>query len=233
MHEKHRERMRDKVAENIDSLHEHEILEVLLFYALPRVNTNPIAHELITAFGSINNVLSKDVKELTQIKGVGYSTAVYLNTLGCVFNKYYDKDKKLGKDETVYTYQNIGELAYKSFIGIDEEIFIAFFLDSKQRLIGKKIINDHKKNLVEIDLGEFSKQVVSTNPKFVVIAHNHLSGICSPTFEDDIATEKLCLVLGLYGVNLVDHIIVSGNETFSYYYTNRLDDIKKKVSQKL
>ena len=229
MHEKHRERMRKKLMENASLLEEHEILEVLLFYAIPRVNTNPIAHDLLSQFGSIEKILSTDPRMLMQVKGVGESAALFLSTLGHVYDRFLKND---GFPEK-FSFEAIQMPIYKYFQKFDNEVFVAFFLDSQQRIIGKKIICDHSKQSVEIDLTEFSKHVVSLSPSFVVLCHNHLSGICLPTFEDDLATEKLCLILKLYNANLIDHIIVSGNELYSYFYHNRIEKIKEKVDQKI
>ena len=77
MHEGHRRRMYEKL-KNDDGLHDHELLEILLFNAYPRINTNPIAHELIKTFGSLSGVLAADVDRLKAVDGVGESVALYI-----------------------------------------------------------------------------------------------------------------------------------------------------------
>ena len=81
MHEGHRKRMYEKL-KNDDGLYEHELLEILLFNAFQRKNTNPIAHALLDSFGSISGVLNASVEELCAVEGVGESVALYLKCIG-------------------------------------------------------------------------------------------------------------------------------------------------------
>lgn len=226
MHEKHRERLRKKLLTNSEILEEHELLELLLFYALPRKNTNDIAHNLISTFGSVREVLTADAKLLMHIEGVGEHTAVYLSTMGTVLEKCIKKNDF----PEIFSFEQIRQPLINMFLGLKDEVFVAFFLDSRQRIIGKHIICDHSPYKVEIDLSAFSKQLLAHKTTFVVIAHNHLSNVCTPTENDDVATEKLCMICKLYGVNLVDHLIATDDDVYSYYYENRIDDIKKRVN---
>lgn len=225
MHENHRERLRLKLLQNADLLEEHELLEILFFYAIPRKNTNPIAHKLIDHFGNLENVLNAEASQLMTIEGVGESVASYLKTLGAVLVRSFAKDDL----PEIFSYDQIKKPIIKLFERCKSEVFVAFFLDKKQKIIGKKVISDHKLSSVEIDIAELTKQVLALKPAYVVISHNHLSGICTPTPNDDIATEKIMLMLKLYNVSLVDHLIVTSNQVFSYYYENRIDDIRNKV----
>lgn len=229
MHEMHRERMRKKLNDSGESLENHELLELLLYYALPRVNTNDVAHELIATFGSIGGVFEADTQMLVQVKGVGEKTAVFLKTIGLIM-KRCGKSVELPK---IFSFEQIREPIKKMFSHLKDEVFVAFFLDLKQRIIGKKIICDHSPYKVSIDLTEFSKQVISLKPTFVVIAHNHLSGNSEPTESDDKATEKLCMLLKLHNVNLVDHLVVTSDDVYSYYYNDRIDEIKRIVDSKI
>ncbi len=93
MHEGHRARMRDKYLKSgISSLSEHEIAELLLFYSMPRVNTNEAAHRLIDTFGSLSNALDADAKDLINVKGIGEQTAVFLKLVKDIA-LYCQKDK--------------------------------------------------------------------------------------------------------------------------------------------
>lgn len=88
LHKGHRERIRKKFANSADSLLEHEILELLLFYPIPRKNTNHFAHILINKFGNLNNVLSQPIEELIKSDGMGESTALFLNFIHDLCNEY-------------------------------------------------------------------------------------------------------------------------------------------------
>ncbi|MGN0818898.1 MAG: RadC family protein [Christensenellaceae bacterium] len=223
MHEKHRQRLREKLVSNGDLLADHELLELLLFYAIPRVNTNDIAHDLINTFGSLEKVLKANAKELASVRGVGEKTAVFLNTVGIIFQRIKPKTEEISE---FFSYADIKEPIIKMFKGLKDEVFVALLLDNKNKIIAKYVICDHSPYKVDINISEFSKQIITHKPSYVVLAHNHLSGICTPTPADDKATEKLGFVLRFYNVDLVDHLIVADNKVYSYYYENRMDKIK-------
>lgn len=229
MHDHHRDRLRDKVLINIDALSEYEILELLLFNALPRKNTNDIAHRLIDEFGSTAAVLNATVEQLVRVKGVGKQISSYLNTLGRVLNKIKDYDD--GYPE-VFSFNDIRDPLIRQFEGYTEEAFMAFFLDKYNKIFMRRTIHGEAKK-VDIDLKDLSNQIFVAKPHAIVIAHNHLNGCVFPSPDDDSATEKIAMVLSLANVPLLDHIIVSGGNVYSYYYDGRLDTIRSAVRKKL
>lgn len=229
MHEHHRDRLREKLFAEPNSLNEFEILEVILYGAIPRKNTNDIAHRLIERFGSVGNVLKASIHELTEVEGVGKNTASFIVCLGLILSRKLE-DERFPK---VFSFNDIREPLIKAFSGYTEEVFMAFFLDKKQNIISRKIIYGSDTIKVDIDLKDFSRQVVLSKPAYVVIAHNHLSGKYQPSASDDKATEKICMVCALNGASLIDHIIVAGDKVYSYYYDKRLDIIRKNVELKL
>ena len=88
-HEKHRSRMRKKYRENgLDSFADHEVLELLLFYALPRVNVNDIAHELMSRFGTLDRVFEADEAELREVPGIGENTALLISMMPDMARRY-------------------------------------------------------------------------------------------------------------------------------------------------
>lgn len=230
MHEHHRDRLRDKVFVNVNSLNEYEMLELILFNAMPRKNTNDIAHRLIDEFGSTYAVLNASVEELMRIEGVGKTISSYLVTLGVVLKKCQDEESKF---PTVFSFNDIRQPLIDAFRSYTEEVFMAFFLTKRNKIFARKTIYGNSQVKVDIDLTDLSKQVLLAKPAAVVIAHNHLNDCCYPSEDDDKATEKICMVLSLAGVPLLDHIIVSGENTYSYYYDKRLDKIRNIVELKL
>ena len=229
MHEHHRDRLRDKIFVDPNSLNDYEALELILFNAIPRKNTNDISHRLLDRFGTISAVLSASPEELMSIDGIGKSAASYLVTLGLVLKRKNDETKF----PKVFDFNKIRQPLVEAFMGFSEEVFMAFLLDKRQMILCRKIIYSKNKHRVDIDLTDFSRQVAITKPEYVVIAHNHTSGHCQPSEDDDKATEKICLALALNGATLLDHIIVAGEKVYSYYYDRRLDIIRNKVELKL
>ena len=94
MHKNHRERLRKKFLVNPDLLEDHEILELLLTFCIPRKNTNGIAHELLNKFRSISNILNANENELKNVNGIGENSALFLNLLKTIFRLYIESECK-------------------------------------------------------------------------------------------------------------------------------------------
>ena len=229
-HEHHRDRLREKVFIEPNSLNDYEILERILFNAIPRKNTNDVAHRLIDAFGSLSATLLAPPEDLVKIEGVGKSTASYIAMLGIILERNLDKKSDFPK---VFSLADITTPLVNAFKRLTEEVFIVFFLDKNNEIVSRRYFYSKSKFKVDIDLKEFTKYLNLVKPEYVVITHNHPSGSCVPSDDDDNATEKICMICALHSVGLLDHIIVSGEDYYSYYYEHRLDYIRNNVELKL
>ncbi len=228
LHEHHRDRLREKVFFAPTSLNDYELLEVILFNAIPRKNTNDIAHRLIDKFGTLSAVFKADAAALLSVEGVGKNTAAYLAVLGEVMRR--NETDELGRSIFDMTYTQ--ELFKKFFSATDKETMIVFFLDKKQHIDSRKYFSDNDEQHVDIDLSELAQQVAILKPASVAFVHNHPSGSATPSADDDDATEKFFMLLSMHGVALFDHIIVAKNGVFSYQHTGRLKAIVKRVESK-
>lgn len=231
MHTHHRQRLRDKVIKNVDVLNDYELLELLLFYVKPRVNTNDTAHRLIDTLGGIDKVFLSSPEELMKIDGVGEQTAVFLVTLGKVFAKSF-----VTKDDEVIPIgaaKDVENYLINLFSRYKTEIFIVFFLDKGNQITSKYLVGSHNTMKVDIDTKEIANQITNLSPASILIAHNHLSDNVYPGAHDDNATEQFYTLAMLNDVNLYDHIIVSGRQTFSYFAAGRLALIKRKINKLL
>ncbi|MBQ7408659.1 MAG: RadC family protein [Clostridia bacterium] len=222
MHEGHRKRMISKLFGKKEMLTDHEMLEILLFYTIPRKNTNEIAHALIDNFGNLYNCLTSPVDSLITVEGVGEKTAAFLVTVGEIFTRI---DKQNNNLPIVFSYESSKKALIDSFKHYTEEKFLALFLNKKGQIILRKIFCSHSDNSVSVSVDNLLHGVLSQKPYSVVICHNHISGNCQPSFTDDKATEKIYLALRLHNVILYDHIIVSGDNSYSYHYEGRLEQI--------
>lgn len=205
-HEGHRRRMRERYLKGgMDGFAPHEALELLLYYALPRVNVNPLAHRLIDRFGTLQAVLHASPELLMQVEGVGESTAVLLSMVLPIYHLSaldYDGPKKSMKNM-----QSLKEYCAHLFHGERDEVLYVISLDLQMRVrhaskIGRGTI-DH--------LMIYPRQVVSEalfyHAHSVVIAHNHPSGLAEPSEADILATDDVRAALGTVGIDLLDHII--------------------------
>lgn len=213
VHEGHRERMRNKyVNKGIEVFEQHEILEMLLFYAIPRKNTNDIAHRLLEACGSLSAVFDALIDILMQ-QGLSYNAAVLLHMIPDLSRAY--QSDKFDNEEKIITDENIGKKMVHLFAGKNEECVYAFFLDAKGKEKYSGIISKGDASSAPL----FSKDIVSIAARCkavtVIIAHNHPSGVAFPSRADLEATADIADALDTIGIHLADHIIVADRDYIS------------------
>ena len=136
MHEGHRERLISKLIGGNTLLSDHEILEILLFYTIPRKNVNDLAHRLINSFGSLQGCFSADYHSLLSIEGVGHKTATFIVTLGEIQARVEKNNNEL---PTIFSFDSCKQMLINSFRGATEEKFAALFLDKQGKIIFRKI----------------------------------------------------------------------------------------------
>lgn len=208
LHREHRKRLRNKAEKfGFENLEEHEALELLLFYAIPRVDTNETAHRLLAKFGSLHRVFDAGKEALAEVDGVGESAAFFLTLLPHVMEKYMlskqIKHVKLSKSA------QYGEYMLPYFIGKTEEMFYMLLLDSKFTTISCEYICSGSSTNVNVNIQKVMALASRKNVAFAVIAHNHPSGFAIPSKTDLSTSEKLYALLQTINVTLLDHIIVS------------------------
>lgn len=213
VHEGHRERMRNKyVNKGIEVFEQHEILEMLLFYAIPRKNTNDIAHRLLEACASLSAVFDAPIDILMQ-QGLSYNAAVLLHMIPDLSRAY--QSDKFDNEEKIITDENIGKKMVHLFAGKNEECVYAFFLDAKGKEKYSGIISKGDASSAPL----FSKDIVSIAARCkavtVIIAHNHPSGVAFPSRADLEATADIADALDTIGIHLADHIIVADRDYIS------------------
>ena len=213
IHDGHRERMRQRYDQmGADGFHDHEMLEMLLSCALPRVDTNPIAHELLHVYGSLHGICHAPRESLQKIPGIGPNAATLLRLIPGLCRMYYSEQEThvvLNSPEKCAAY------LIPRFIGRTVETVFLICTDSKHRLLSCILLATGNLN----SAAGSSRSVVETALRFnaahVVLAHNHVSGIAFPS-EDDIATTRsLAPFLAKLGVELVDHLIFVDDDMVS------------------
>ncbi len=214
MHEGHRSRLKNKfILNGIDNLEDHEILELLLFYAISRKNTNDIAHRLLESFHTIDAVFDAPVNALKNVDGIGESTALFLKIISGVVRLYMER--KYSSKNKVLTTEEINDNLMFKFIGRSEEVVAIALLDAKGKLIYEGIVNKGTVNSVDIYIRKIIEFIVMYNASSIILAHNHPSGFAVPSPEDIESTAKLNKIFKGMNVNFLDHIIVADHDYVS------------------
>lgn len=209
----------------IKAFEEHEILEMMLFILLPRVNTNPIAHELIDRFGSLSNVFNVPLNELAKIKGLGEKSAKELKLLGDIIKYVQNQhgDKITFDDST-----HIIEFCTNHFKNINRECLAFFMLDTKHSLIMVEYVEQDvfsSANELSFDMKNIARKALISNSGAIIMAHNHINGTGVPSNNDLSLTRKVASYLKPVGIKLIDHIIVNGSEGYSLRASSGASDI--------
>ena len=217
IHSGHRRRLKDEFQKlGADHFPSHKLLELLLFYAVPRKDTNEIAHDLIDRFGSISGVLSAPIKLLEMIPGIGMQTAVFIRIIGHL-SQVYHKEMECGieRKNLIVTREDAKEFIRRKFIGRQKESFYLVCTSSKGRVLYSGRLFEGNESQVKIFLKDIARAAVASEAEKVVIAHNHPLGLSLPSQDDIRTTEIIKSELGRLGIELFDHIIVGTDSVCS------------------
>lgn len=214
VHEGHRERMRRQMkTSGMDSLSDVQVLEVALYYAIARRDTNEIAHALLRRFGSLSGVLEAPRAELLKIDGVGESAADLL-LLFIQMERRHLMDRA-GRETILDTTYKYAQYLMPRFIGEQEEVVYLLCLDAKCKALDCSLIHRGAVNMTAISVRKIVKAALDHNATSVVVAHNHPSGLALPSREDRATTLALKAALDAVDVVLVDHVIVADEDFVS------------------
>lgn len=227
IHKGHRERFIERFIENPGGFSDHELLELLLYPVIARKDTNALAHTLIRQFGGLDGVFSAPPEDLMSVDGVGKRVAAHIAATGRTFDRLREKESAAKKEKRFYNFSESRRNLAEYFEGLAQEKLMIILLDGKHRRLTHLEYDDGTETGVNGDLSEIARAVALYKPRFAIMAHNHPSGLCVPSEEDDFATKKLNAVLSVHGVQLTDHIILGRDEAYSYYVTGRMDYIRE------
>jgi DNA repair protein RadC len=224
IHEGHRQRMKDRFFyEKMDHFSDHEVLELLLYYAIPRKDTNPIAHALISHFGSLPQVLDASVEELEQVDGISRNAAVLLK-LVTEMGRYYEVERKR-QTRILKSVEECGNYLLPRFFGRVNETVFLLCLDARCKVLSCREVGEGSINSANVSIRRIVEMALASKASSVVLAHNHPSGIALPSAEDRATTRRVAAALSLVDVALVDHIIVAENDFVSLAESGfRFDD---------
>lgn len=220
-HVGHRQRMRERfITQGLAGFADHEVLELMLFYAIPQRNVNPLAHQLIDHFGSLHGVLDASVEELMQVDGIGQNAAVLLTLFSHAARRL-----EMSRETELETMDNRLKAQVhcrRLLSGLKTEHFYAVCLNGQMQVIRDVLIARGTLGEVQAYPRLVVEAALRHNAHAVVLCHNHPGGQLSPSQADVDSTNSMALLLAGIGVALADHIIVCGSETLSMSATGYL-----------
>ena len=191
---------------------DHEALELLLFYAIPRRDTNPLAHRLLERYGSLEGVFTAPAEDLEKVEGMGGSAALLLRLVPLLAEKSRERtDGPVILNST----ERAGEYLLRRFDGKKNELVYELCLDRKGKLLACKLLTEGDVNGAELNIRRLVENALLTNASAVILSHNHPSGVALPSCEDFSTTDRARAALEGMGIPMVDHIIVADGDFVS------------------
>ncbi|MEA3286776.1 MAG: DNA repair protein RadC [Candidatus Marinimicrobia bacterium] len=211
----HRQRLRDRFFQNgIESFHDYEVLELLLISATPRKDMKPQAKELMRRFGSLSGVLEAPTSVLLDIQGMGLANVFALKLPHAVGRRYLFEQAR-GKDY-LHSSRTVKDYLTHNLRERNREIFMVIFLDSQNQILKMDEMFAGTLNTSAVYPRQVVQKVLDYDAASVILVHNHPSGGLTPSSSDRAVTKKLQTALAAIDVDILDHLIVGGNEFFSF-----------------
>lgn len=214
IHDGHRQRLKERfLKQGLDGFTEIQMLELLLFYAIPIKDTNPIAHELLNRFGSLAKVMDAPVEKLMQVDGIKEHAGTLIK-LAKAMSRAYEVSKQ-GEERILPTIEACGDYLKPYFRDRKNETVFLLFLDAKLKVLDCLEVGEGSVNYASVPVRRVVEMALEAGASSVVLAHNHPSGIALPSGDDIQTTRRVAAALSAVEIELVDHIIVADGDYVS------------------
>ena len=223
IHDGHRQRLKDRfLREGLDGFTDIQVLELLLFYVVPRKDTNPIAHDLLDCFGSLARVLDAPVIRLTEVNGISENGATFLKLVREIERRYALSQ---GEEIILNTIEDCCEYLTRFFKSKRNETVFLLSLDAKLKLLSCREVGEGSVNYASVPIRRCVEMALEDGATSVILAHNHPSGLAVPSGDDIVTTRRLAMALSAVEIQLVDHIVVADDDYVSMVQSGiRFDD---------
>jgi DNA repair protein RadC len=203
----HRQRLRDRFREaGPDALSDYELLEAVLFRALPRRDVKPLAKSLISVFGSFAEVISAPVARLAEIKGMGEASITELKIVQAAAARLLRGEVK--KRPALSSWSAVLDYCRSAQAFADKEQFRILFLDKRNQLIADEVQQTGTVDHTPVYPREVVKRALELSATAIILVHNHPSGDPTPSQADVQMTQQIIAVAAPLGIAVHDHIIV-------------------------
>ena len=228
IHSEHRDRMYERFEHSLslEGFAPHEILELLLYRNIPMKNTCDIAHTLINTFGSFLRVLQAAPSELAKVKGMTKRAALDLSVIYNAMKMIPLKD--MGARPVLNNTASVIAFVHNRLRFEEIELVYIICLDSADRVLNVNMHTEYLPQKVAFNVRTIVLKANTYNASKVILVHNHPSGDCNPSPEDDRLTAEAAQTLAAIEIPLLDHIIIAREGNYSY---NQTDFILTKVEK--
>ncbi len=214
VHSGHRQRLKDQfLTHGMDPIHDVNVLELILFYAIPRQDTNPIAHRLLNTFGSLAAVFDATPEELMERGGLSKNAATLIKLIPAAARR--QQLSRSSCHQLLDSTQKCGDYLVPFFFGATQEEVYLLGLDAKCKVLGCVKLSTGSVNSAGLSIRKVVECALNMKASSVVLAHNHTSGIAVPSQEDIRTTKSISHALDLVGVYLADHVVVADEDYVS------------------
>jgi len=210
IHAGHRNRVKERVKDNsIDKFSDHALLEILLFFAITRKDTNETAHKLINEFGSLEGVFKAPYDALLRVEGVGEKTALLIRVVSSIFDRIRLSSANNNKEPM--TTDRMKEYLASYYRSKIYETIVILSFDNKGRIKKLSVVGEGSINSTDINSRKIVETSINSNASYIVLAHNHPNGAASPSLADIDATRSLVVMLRRLDIGVYDHIIIGAD----------------------
>ena len=221
LHDGHRQRAKDRYRQlGADALADHELLELALFYAIPRQDTNETAHRLLKRFRSLQGVLQATPEELEKEEGVGRSAALLLCLIGDISRRARITSLP---EKILNSPDRTGAYFMELLTGQKRELLYQVCLDGKGKLLTCRCIGKGTVSASPVHVRQVVENALYAGASTIILAHNHPSGMAEPSQDDYDSTRAVIGALNVIGVRVIDHLIFAGNSVYSMTQNSQFD----------
>lgn len=215
VHEGHREKMKRRfVEEGLGAFEDHQVLELLLFYTIPRKDTNVLAHRLLERFGTLESLFDASPEDIQRTGEVSWNTAIFLTMIPQLARRYMLM--KQGKKPVLDSSAKAGQYIASLFIGKNYEAFYVCCLNSQNHLIYAALVHEGTINEAPVYPRLIVETALRHKASSIILAHNHPGGSLKPSGADIEVTRKICEAMKTISIPVIDHMIVAGSNYFSF-----------------
>lgn len=214
IHRDHRSRVKKRfVKEGLEGFDDLHILEMMLFYCVPRKDTNELAHNLLDRFGSLPQVLDATPDQLQKVDGIGEGVSTFVMFLRELHRAY--EVRKNQDVRIINSLADVKKCVMSRLEGQRNEMVYLLCLDGKQKLICIEKVSEGSVNSTNISTRRIVELALAVNAVTVILVHNHPGGVAIPSYEDVNATKYIAQALRKIEIQLADHVIVADGDYVS------------------